>query len=131
MDINVTYSELNAFCRAASIGMTLRGISENLLELTYNSGALLPNITLKLNKYGFGKNCISFKYEVQGVSSFMFSLANFFSALPEGVEVNKDSHKLAIIPSKLKVFKNFNGKCHFKYFDIHYDRIEIGIGVDS
>ena len=49
MDINVTYSELNAFCRAASIGMTLRGISENLLELTYNPGALLPNITLKLN----------------------------------------------------------------------------------
>ena len=131
MDINVTYSELNAFCRAASIGMTLRGISENLLELTYNPGALLPNITLKLHKRGFVSNYVPFKYEVQGVSSFMFSLANFFSALPEGVEVNKDSHKLAIIPSKLKVFKNFNGKCHFKYFDIHYDRIEIGIGVDS
>ena len=111
--------------------MTLCGISENLLELTYNPGALLPNITLKLNKYGFGENCIPFKYEVQGVSSFLFSLAKFFSALPEGVEVNKDSHKLAIIPSKLKVFKNLNGKCHFKYFDVHYDRIEIEIGVDS
>lgn len=104
--------------------MTLRGISENLLELTYNPGGLLPNITLKLNKYGFGGNCISFKYEVQGMSSFMCSLANFFSALPEGVEVNKDNHKLAIIPSKLKVFKNFNGKCHFKYFDIHYKGVK-------
>ena len=86
---------------------------------------------MKLHKRGFVSNYVPFKYEVQGVSSFMFSLANFFSALPEGVEVNKDSHKLAIIPSKLKVFKNFNGKCHFRYFDVHYDRIEIGIGVDS
>lgn len=131
MDINVLYSELNAFCNAASIGMVLRGISENSLELTYNPGLLLPNITMKLYKYGFGKNCVSFKYEVQGISSFMFSLANIFSGLPEGIEVNKESKKLAIIPSKLQLLKRFNGKCYFKYFDIHHDRIEIGIGIDS
>lgn len=131
MDIKANYPDLNAFLKAAGIGITLCGISENSFELTYNPGALLPNITLKLHKRGFVSNYVPFKYEVQGMSSFMFSLANFFSALPEGVEVNKDNHKLAIIPSKLKVFKNFNGKCHFKYFDIHYDRIEIGIGVDS
>ena len=131
MDIKVNYGDLNRLLNAAGIEMTLNGISENSFELTYNPGVLLPNITLKLHKRGFVSNYVPFKYEVQGVSSFMFSLANFFSALPEGVEVNKDNHKLAIIPSKLKVFKSFNGKCYFKYFDIHYDRIEIGIGVDS
>ena len=131
MDIKANYADLNAFFKVAGIGMTVHGISDNFLNLTYNLGALLSSITLKLHKRGFVSNYVPFKYEVQGISSFMFSLANIFSGLPEGIEVNKESKKLAIIHSKLQLLKRFNGKCYFKYFDIHHDRIEMGIGIDS
>lgn len=47
MDIKVNYEDLNMFQNAAGIEMTLHGLSENSLELTYNPGTLFPNITFK------------------------------------------------------------------------------------
>ena len=129
MDIKANYPDLNAFLKAAGIGITLCGISENTFELTYNPGALLPNVTMKLRKCGFDKNYVPFRYEVAGASSFMLSAASFFSFLPEGVVIDKAAKTIAIVPTKLKLLSSFGGRCYFKYFNIHTESLEFGMHI--
>jgi hypothetical protein len=76
---------------------------------------------MKLRKCGFDKNYVPFRYEVAGASSFMFSAANFFSFLPEGVVIDKAAKTIAIATTKLKLLSSFGGRCYFRYFNIHYD----------
>ena len=103
MDVSVKLYDLNKFLEAANTGIKLRGLGENTFELTYNPGALLPNVTMKLRKYGFDKNYVPFRYEVAGASSFMLSAANFFSFLPEGAVIDKVAKTIAIASTKLKL----------------------------
>ena len=107
MDVSVKLYDLNKFLEAANTGIKLRGLGENTFELTYNPGALLPNVTMKLRKCGFDKNYVPFRYEVEGASSFMLSAANFFSFLPEGVVIDKATKTIAIVPTKLKISEFF------------------------
>ena len=110
MDVSVKLYDLNKFLRAANTGIKLRGLGENTFELTYNPGALLPNVTMKLRKCGFDKNYVPFRYEVEGASSFMLSAANFFSFLPEGVVIDKAAKTIAIVPTKFKLLSSFGGR---------------------
>lgn len=129
MDVSVKLYDLNKFLETANTGIKLRGLGENTFELTYNPGALLPNVTMKLRKCGFDKNYVPFRYEVAGASSFMLSAANFFSFLPDGIVIDKAAKTIAIVSTKLKLLSSFGGRCYFRYFNIHYDRIELALQV--
>lgn len=129
MDVLVKLYDLNKFLEAANTGIKLRGLGENIFELTYNPGVLLPNVTMKLRKCGFDENYVPFRYEVAGASSFMLSAANFFSFLPEGIVIDKAAKTIAIVPTKLKLLNSFGGRCYFKYFNIHTESLEFGMRI--
>lgn len=129
MDVSVKLYDLNKFLGAANTGIKLRGLGENTFELTYNPGALLPDVTMKLRKCGFDKNYVPFRYEVAGASSLMLSAANIFSFLPEGVVIDKAAKTISIVQTKLKLLSSFGGRCYFKYFNIHFDSLEIGLYI--
>lgn len=129
MDVSVKLYDLNKFLEAANTGIKLRGLGENTFELTYNPGALLPNVTMKLRKCGFDKNYVPFRYEVAGASSFMLFVANFFSFVPEGVVIDKAATTITIVLTKLKLLSSFGGRCYFKYFNIYLDLLEFGIHI--
>lgn len=127
MDLYIKFDVLNKLLEARSAGIKLRGISEGTFELTYDPGALLPNVTIKLKKKTFASDRVSFEYKVEGSSSFMLSVANNFSLLPAGVEVNTDNGTITVIPEKLQFLEPFKLKRSFKYLNIHSDAIELGM----
>ena len=129
MNISAKLYDLNKFLEAANTGIELRGLGESSFELTYNPGALLPNATLILHKCCIDKNHVLFKYEVAWASSFLLSAANFFSLLPDGIVIDKTTQTIAIILTKLKLLSTFGGRCYFRYFNIHIDSLELGIGI--
>ncbi len=129
MDISVEISELNKILCATNVSMTITGVAENVIDLVYDPGALLPNVTLRLTKHGFNANYVSFKYEAKGASSFMLSAANFFSLLPNGIAVDKANKIIGITPSELNALRAFQGKCRLRYFVIGRDRIEVGLSI--
>ena len=84
-------------------------------------------MTIKLKKKTFASDRVSFEYKVEGPSSFMLSVANNFSLLPAGVEVNTDNGTITVIPEKLQFLEPFKLKRSFKYLNIHSDAIELGM----
>lgn len=129
MDISVEISELNKLLSAKNVSMAITGVAENVIDLAYNPGILLPNVTLRLTKYGFNANYVSFKYEAKGASSFMLSVANFFSLLPNGIVVDKANKTIGITLSELNTLRAFQGKVRLRYFVIGCDRIEVGLSI--
>lgn len=127
MKVSISFYDLNKFLTAANTGVTINGISDDVFELAYNPGALLPNVNLKLRKCGFDSGYVPFRYEAVGVSSFMLSAADFFSILPEGFVIDKAAQTIAIVPSKLSALSSFNGNCYFRYLNIYKDRIEFSL----
>ena len=127
MDLIIKLSVLNTFLKANNTGIKLCGISDDTFELFYDPGALLPNVTLRMRTIGSEPDFVTFKYEVQGVSSFMLSVANGFSFLPQGIEVDETKKTITVFPAKLKFLGHFSIKCCFKYFKIRVDTIEVGM----
>lgn len=123
MRICATYAELNNLVKIIGTKMTFAPRCEGCFALTYDPGVFLPNITLRLRKHMMASSYIKFKYESD--SFFMLSAAQFFSALPEAVKLDKNNKIITIYPSQFEALKNANKTICLSSFDIKYDSIDL------
>ena len=105
MNAVISYKEISDFIESEfKISPKLITVDDKTLEVSYNPGAFLPAISVRLHIEAMRSDIVCLSYECGIPASLMIAgvVAYIEEKIPSGIEVNTTDKRVNIYPQRLK-----------------------------